>query len=168
MWIVCVWRCVRAKDVSSLPSRAPMHTHSPTHTNTRMECMADTVVVAVSLVMLFAADANDGIKSIRLVRVARALRLVGRFQSLRAIVEALTQAIFPMMSACILFVMTMSIFAILGVSFFRDVAPTFFGDFGAYVIYARVSVCLFFVCLRLVCLCSVNSTLWVCPDSCCA
>ena len=167
MWIVCVWRCVRAKDVSSLPSRAPMHTN--THPPTQIHaCVADTVVVAVSLVTLFAGDANDGIKSIRLVRVARALRLVGRFQSLRAIVEALTQAIFPMMSACILFVMTMSIFAILGVSFFRDVAPTFFGDFGAYVIYARVSVCLFFVCLRLVCLCSVNSTLWVCPDSCCA
>jgi hypothetical protein len=51
------------------------------------------------------------------------------------------------LSACILFVMTMSIFAILGISFFKDVAPTFFGDFGADFIYARVSVCLFFVCV---------------------
>jgi len=139
---VCASVC--ANDVNTLPSRALMHTDTRPPTQTH-PCLADTVVVAVSLVMLFAAEANDGIKSIRLVRVARALRLVGRFRSLRAIVEALTQAIFPVLSACTLFVMTMSIFAILGVSFFKDVAPTFFGDFGAYFIYARVSVCLFFV-----------------------
>jgi hypothetical protein len=75
---------VCAKDVNTLPSRALMHTDTHTHTPTHA-CLADTVVVAESLVLLFAAEANDGIKSIRLVRVARALRLVGRFRSLRAI-----------------------------------------------------------------------------------
>jgi len=53
---------------------------------------------------------------------------------------------FPVLSASVVAVMTMSIFAILGVSFFKDIAPTYFGDFGAYVMYARVCVplrCLF-------------------------
>ena len=44
-------------------------------------------------------------KSIRLVRVARALRLVARFQSLRKIVNALTQAVFPVLSACFVAIM---------------------------------------------------------------
>ena len=134
-----------AKDVNTLPSRALMHTDTRPPTQTH-PCLADTVVVDVSLVMLFAAEANDGIKSIRLVRVARAVRLVGRFRSLRAIVDALTQSMFPVLSASVVAVMTMSIFAIIGVSFFKDIAPTYFGDFGAYVIYARV-------CLPLLCLC---------------
>ena len=112
---------------------------------------------------LFGSD-SDGIKSIRLVRVARAVRLVGRFRSLRAIVDALTQSMFPVLSASVVAVMTMSIFAILGVSFFKDVAPTFFGDFGAYFIYTRVSDCLFLVRVSVL----SHSTSWVCPDSFCA
>ena len=140
--MVCVWHCVCAKDGKNT-SRALMHTNThPTHPHT---CLADAVVVAVSLVTLFGSE-SDGIKSIRLVRVARAVRLVGRFRSLRAIVDALTQSMFPVLSASVVAVMTMSIFAILGVSFFKDIAPTYFGDFGAYVMYARVCVpllCLF-------------------------
>jgi hypothetical protein len=120
-----------------------MHTNThPTHPHT---CLADTLVVAVSLVSSFGSSDSDGIKSIRLVRVARAVRLVGRFRSLRAILDALTQSIFPVLSASIVCVMTMSIFAILGVEFFKDSSPTYFGDFGDYVIYAPV--CLPFLCL---------------------
>jgi hypothetical protein len=127
--------------------------HAHTHTLTRMYAcacvracvrvwLADTVVVAVSLLSLSMSEGNGGIKSIRLVRVARALRLVARFQSLRKIVDALTQAIFPVLSACMVAIMAMSIFAILGVSFFGQIAPTYFGDFGALVVCLCVEVCL--------------------------
>jgi len=43
--------------------------------------------------------AGTNVKSIRMVRVLRALRVISSFKSLRKIILALTQAIFPVMSA---------------------------------------------------------------------
>ena len=45
-------------------------------------------------------------------------------------VNALTKAIFPVCSACLIIFLTMSIYAILGVSYFGVTQPAYFGDWG--------------------------------------
>ena len=47
----------------------------------------DCLVVSVSVMSLFISEGSDGLKSVRLVRVLRAMRLVARFESLRKIVR---------------------------------------------------------------------------------
>lgn len=56
-------------------------------------CLFDTIVVLSSIASVGSEGTN--VKSIRMVRVLRALRVVSQFKSLRKIVLALTQAIFP-------------------------------------------------------------------------
>ena len=69
-------------------------------------------------------------KSIRMVRVLRALRVVSQFKSLRKIVQALTQAVLPVLSAMFVAVIAIAVFSILGVNFFAEKSPEHWGDFG--------------------------------------
>jgi hypothetical protein len=70
------------------------------------------------------------VKSIRMVRVLRALRVVSQFKSLRKIVQALTQAVLPVLSAMFVAVIAIAVFSILGVNFFAEKSPEDWGDFG--------------------------------------
>ena len=88
----------------------------------------DGVVVTVSLVSL-AVDGTN-FKAMRLLRVLRALRLVARLESLRKIVDALTRAIFPVLSAMFVAILVIAIYSILGVNFFGSQHQQTFGDFG--------------------------------------
>ena len=91
----------------------------------------DVVVVSISVMSLSVSDeATSGVKSLRLVRVIRAMRLAARFQSLRKIINAVAHSLFPVLSACAIAVMVMAVYAILGVSFFGSAHPVYFGDFG--------------------------------------
>lgn len=94
-------------------------------------CIFDTIVVCVSILSLMLDGGS--VKSMRLLRILRAFRLVARFESLRKIVDALSRAIFPVLSAMFVAVLVIAIYAILGSSFFGVEHPEYFGDFGRAV-----------------------------------
>lgn len=64
----------------------------------------DCLVVSVSVMSLFISEGSDGLKSVRLVRVLRAMRLVARFESLRKIVRPAPSlprpSLSPSLSSC--------------------------------------------------------------------
>ena len=60
--------------------------------------MFDLLVVSISLVSLIFGD-MPGVKSLRILRAFRVMRLFGRLQSLRQIIAALTQSIIPVLNA---------------------------------------------------------------------
>lgn len=91
----------------------------------------DVIVVLASIVSVGSQGTN--VKSIRLVRVLRALRVVSQFKSLRKIVRAITQAIFPVLSAMFVAIIVIAVYAILGVNFYAEMNPEYFGDFGRAV-----------------------------------
>jgi hypothetical protein len=61
-------------------------------------CMFDLLVVSISLVSMIFGN-MPGVKSLRILRAFRVMRLFGRLQSLRQIIAALTQSIIPVLNA---------------------------------------------------------------------
>jgi len=60
--------------------------------------MFDLLVVSISLVSMIFGN-MPGVKSLRILRAFRVMRLFGRLQSLRQIIAALTQSIIPVLNA---------------------------------------------------------------------
>ncbi len=60
----------------------------------------DLLVVTVSMIAYFSPGGSSGpLKSLRLMRAFRVMRLFGRLQSLRQIISSLTASIIPVMNA---------------------------------------------------------------------
>ena len=74
-------------------------------------------------------DSSGPMKSIRLLRAFRVMRLFGRLQSLRQIISSLTASIFPVLNAFLVMLLVTSIYSILGVNFFSENFPESFGTF---------------------------------------
>ena len=101
----------------------------------------DLLVVTVSMVAYLGPDGSGGpIKTLRLMRAFRVMRLFGRLQSLRQIISSLTASLIPMCNAFLIMLLVTSIYAILGVNFFAEAAPSMFGNF------SRALFTLFQVC----------------------
>jgi len=101
----------------------------------------DLLVVTVSLVAYFGPDGTGGpIKTLRLMRAFRVMRLFGRLQSLRQIIASLTASLIPVCNAFLIMLLVTSIYAILGVNFYSEASPHFFGTF------SRALFTLFQVC----------------------
>eukprot|EP00960_Hanusia_phi_P068162 766775-Hanusia_phi.AAC.1 len=99
----------------------------------------DFVIVSISLVAMIVGNL-PGVKSLRLMRAFRVLRLFGRLQSLRQIITALTHSIIPVLNAFLIMLLVTSIYAILAVNFFSSRSPEYFGSF------SRACFTLFQVC----------------------
>ena len=93
-----------------------------------MRTQFDLLVVTISLVSLVFDDV-PGIKSLRIMRAFRVMRLFGRLHSLRQIISALTKSIIPVMNAFLIMMLVTSIYAILAVTFYRDRNREYFGNF---------------------------------------
>jgi voltage-gated sodium channel len=90
----------------------------------------DLLVVTVSMIAYFLpGDSSGPMKSIRLLRAFRVMRLFGRLQSLRQIISSLTASIFPVLNAFLVMLLVTSIYSILGVNFFSENFPESFGTF---------------------------------------
>ncbi|EKX39507.1 hypothetical protein GUITHDRAFT_114473 [Guillardia theta CCMP2712] len=88
----------------------------------------DFVIVSISLIAMIVGNL-PGVKSLRLMRAFRVLRLFGRLQSLRQIITALTHSIVPVLNAFLIMLLVTCIYAILAVNFYSDRSPEFFGSF---------------------------------------
>eukprot|EP00961_Rhodomonas_salina_P180688 2438822-Rhodomonas_salina.1 len=88
----------------------------------------DMAVVSVSVINLFIPQV-PWLGALRLVRTFRVLRVFGRFQGFRRIINALGSALVPVIDAFVIVLIMMAVFSILGVSLFRSKAPEFFGSF---------------------------------------
>ena len=100
----------------------------------------DLFVVSVSMAAYFAGSDGGAIKTLRLMRAFRVMRLFGRLKSLRQIITSLTASLIPMGNAFLIMLLVTSIYAILGVNFFAESSPHFFGNF------SRALFTLFQVC----------------------
>ena len=95
----------------------------------------DFFVIAVSLLVIF----GDGTPSMpitifRLMRTFRVLRLFGRLQSIRSIINALSASLLPVMNAFFIMFIVLALYAILGVTLFSDLAPSTFGNLSLAII----------------------------------
>ncbi|EKX37036.1 hypothetical protein GUITHDRAFT_145280 [Guillardia theta CCMP2712] len=87
----------------------------------------DFLVVTLSVVSLGPAQFGP-LKTLRLIRAFKVMRLLKRLDSPRRIVNALSAAIAPVCNALLIVFVILAIYSILGVSFFRD-NSYFFSDF---------------------------------------
>jgi len=83
----------------------------------------DFAIVGLSLATLFIGDGQGGsqvssLRALRAFRALRPLRTVGRIPSLRIVINALMQSLFPMLNAFALVMFFFLMFAILGVQLF--------------------------------------------------
>lgn len=92
----------------------------------------DFVVVSVSVISLFTSSIGSAtaMRSIRLMRAFRVLRLFGRLQELRNIVEALGRSLVPVASAFTIVTLVLCVYAIVGVQLFHEEQQDSFGNFG--------------------------------------
>ena len=101
----------------------------------------DLLVVTVSMIAYFLpGDSSGPMKSIRLMRAFRVMRLFGRLQSLRQIISSLTTSILPVLNAFLIMLLVTSIYAILGVNFFSEDFPESFGTFSR-ALFSMFQVC---------------------------
>ena len=92
-------------------------------------CMFDFVVVSVSLLSALSDNVPDlPITVFRLMRTFRVLRLFGRLESIRAIINALSASILPVLNAFFIMFIVLALYAILGVTLFSEIAPLSFGN----------------------------------------
>ncbi|EKX46936.1 hypothetical protein GUITHDRAFT_107287 [Guillardia theta CCMP2712] len=99
----------------------------------------DLLVVMVSIVAL--SNYNlPGINAIRLLRAFRVIRLFGRLQSLRLIINSLSASIQPVFHAFFLMLLITSIYAILAVQLFGPDSPRNFGRFSSSL-FTMFQVC---------------------------
>jgi len=90
----------------------------------------DFIVVAVCMVSLFSpVDNSTAIRSVRLLRAFRVLRLFGRLGEIRKIIYAIGKSLFPVANAFVVVLLIMCVYAILGVQLFRDKNGHAFGNF---------------------------------------
>jgi hypothetical protein len=91
----------------------------------------DFVVVSVSVISLFTSSIGSAtaMRSIRLMRAFRVLRLFGRLQELRSIVEALGRSLVPVASAFTIVTLVLCVYAIVGVQLFQEQQQDSFGNF---------------------------------------
>ena len=102
-------------------------------------CIFDFIVVGVGIVGLIAGDI-PGMSTLRLMRAFRVMRLFGRLESLRQIIEALTSSLIPVGNALLIMLLVTSIYAILAVNFFAERSPEFFGNFSK-ALFSLFQVC---------------------------
>jgi hypothetical protein len=101
----------------------------------------DLLVVTVSMVSYFSPGGSSGpLKTLRLMRAFRVMRLFGRLQSFRQIISSLMASIFPVCNAFMIMLLVTSIYAILGVNFFVESAPEQFGTF-TRALFTMFQVC---------------------------
>jgi len=98
-------------------------------------CIFDFLVIAVSLITIF----GEGLPAMpitifRLVRTFRVLRLFGRLESIRSIINALSASLLPVMNAFFIMFIVLALYAILGVTLFSDMAPHAFGNLSLAII----------------------------------
>ena len=74
------------------------------------------------------------------MRAFRVMRLFGRLESLRQIIEALTSSLIPVGNALLIMLLVTSIYAILAVNFFAERSPEFFGNFSK-ALFSLFQVC---------------------------
>jgi hypothetical protein len=99
----------------------------------------DFIVVSVGILSLIFGD-MPGVSTLRLMRAFRVMRLFGRLQSLRQIIEALTASMIPVGNALLIMLLITSIYAILAVNFYADRSPEFFGSFSK-ALFSLFQVC---------------------------
>jgi len=88
----------------------------------------DFIVVSLSLVAIVLSDVGD-FNNLRLLRPLRVVRLLGRLQSLRLIINACTRSLIPVFNAFLVTFLITAIYSIIGVSTFDRIAPEFFNTF---------------------------------------
>mmetsp|Transcript_30470 Transcript_30470/g.72147 ORF Transcript_30470/g.72147 Transcript_30470/m.72147 type:complete len:423 (+) Transcript_30470:195-1463(+) len=90
--------------------------------------MFDLVVVTLSI-LAKPIDSIPGISILRTMRAFRIRRLIGRFQKLKQITNAIISSIIPVMNAFLIGLMVTLIYAIIGVSLYSERSPANFGTF---------------------------------------
>eukprot|EP00961_Rhodomonas_salina_P134438 1808396-Rhodomonas_salina.1 len=88
----------------------------------------DLFIIILSVLSTILSDIAS-LSLLRVFRAVRVLRLLKRFESLRRIVQAIRESIFPVLSALVLVVLVTSIFTIVGVYLFAEQSPSDFGTF---------------------------------------
>eukprot|EP00301_Raphidiophrys_heterophryoidea_P006188 c12515_g4_i2.p1 GENE.c12515_g4_i2~~c12515_g4_i2.p1 ORF type:complete len:1711 (+),score=471.23 c12515_g4_i2:352-5133(+) len=79
----------------------------------------DFVIIFLSCITLFLSDSRvSSLKALRAFRALRPLRTIGRIDSLKIVINALTQSAMPMLNALALMMFFLLVFAILGVHLF--------------------------------------------------
>uniref|UniRef100_A0A6U4LAN9 EF-hand domain-containing protein n=2 Tax=Hemiselmis andersenii TaxID=464988 RepID=A0A6U4LAN9_HEMAN len=88
----------------------------------------DLIVVTLSLLAIAFAGVGD-FNNLRLLRPLRVVRLLGRLESLRLIINACTRSLIPVFNAFLVTFLITAIYAILGVTAFDNLAPEYFDTF---------------------------------------
>ena len=93
----------------------------------------DFLIVSISVAALF-NKALANISVFRLMRAFRVIRIFGRLESVRSIINALTASIIPVCNAFFIVAIVLALFAIVGVTFFEEDAPEEFGNLSKSII----------------------------------
>ena len=77
------------------------------------------------------------VRNLRILRAFRIIRIFGRLQSLRMLINALVSSLFPVLNAMLIVLFTIAIYSILGVSIFGHSHPQYFRTFvqGMYTMF---------------------------------
>ena len=86
----------------------------------------DILVIFLSFVFTFVVKAKFQV--LRLVRVFRVIKSFRMLQSFRLIINALSNALFPVFSAFTILILIMSIYAVMAVDLFGEKDPAYFGN----------------------------------------
>jgi voltage-gated sodium channel len=92
----------------------------------------DAFIVIVSLVnviLSYSGTELPNAKILRMLRLARAVRLFSALKDLQRLLAALSLAIYPVCNAFLILLIVASMYAILATTFFSDRLPEYFGDF---------------------------------------
>ena len=98
-------------------------------------CIFDFIIVTVSLLNpLFPGGQGSLVKTFRLLRAFRVLRIFGRVGSIRSIINALIKSLVPVLNAFFIMFIVLALYAIIGVTFFSETAPADFGNLSLGII----------------------------------
>lgn len=93
----------------------------------------DFLIVTISVTAVFSSSLAN-ISVFRLMRAFRVIRIFGRLESVRSIINALTASIIPVCNAFFIVAIVLALFAIVGVTFFEEDAPEEFGNLSKSII----------------------------------
>ena len=92
-------------------------------------------MIALSLVSVLSSDMPQlPVTVFRLLRTFRIIRLFGKLKSLRAIINALTNSIGPVINAFIIMAVILCLYAIMAVTVFYESAPLSFGNLSRAIV----------------------------------
>ena len=100
----------------------------------------DLIVVSISVVSVcVSTQGANAVRSVRLVRAFRVMRLFGRLKNVRKIISAIGRSVGPVCNAFVIVLLIVAIYAIMGVQLFRQWNQEAFGNFGR-AMYTMFSV----------------------------